>query len=651
MGTPVAFEVLIERRGKSFRAVLVGSTAQSRFSLPELHEVESFHARCSARSRSPRHLTLDDTSGEADTKEAGTRLFRAVFAGEIGKRFDKERRAARAHSSKIRLRLRLTDPVLDVQPWEYLYDPQEEEFLSLAGDVSIVRAIEAGVLPPAQISSPLRMLLVGSCPPGLYPLDLQREQDEIEAALSGYVRHRLLFIERLKPVTLRALSDRLRSGEVHILHFLGHGAFEREEGGILYLEDVFGETMAADRELLDVLLRRESLRLVFLSSCEGARLSPDARFSGVAQTLLRRGVPAVIAMQCRVEDRFAIALAGNFYRALARTRRIAGALTEARRDLLADGFREEWGAPVLYLHAADGEILPELRIGSWGAMVDRLREIDRANWVKLTSVLVLLVVAGFASFGVISALDPCPSPPNLGMKFVEIIPEPFLMGSLDGEANERPPHEVRLDRPYCLGTFEVTQAQWKPITHSNPSLKVGDALPVETVSWNEAHDFLRALNKRDPKGKYRLPNEAEWEYAASDGGRRVYGFGDDEELLPSYGNCAGSRSGETFSIDHFRPATRWGLYAMHGNVAEWVEDEYALYPQGPMKSPAGSITGGRRVRRGGSYVNNADHCRAAARSFGNPDEKRFDVGFRVVRSPLPNPVSSFFSSLLSHLTH
>ena len=144
--------------------------------------------------------------------------------------------------------------------------------------------------------------------------------------------------------------------------------------------------------------------------------------------------------------------------------------------------------------------------------------------------------------------------------------------------------------------------------------------------------------------------ESQWEYAASDGGRSIYGFGNDGEQLPEYGNCTGSRSGETKAVGSLRPTTRWGLYDMHGNVAEWVEDDYGTYAPGPVTGPVAPRSAEElRGRRGGSYVNNADKCRAAARDYVRRGKASFDTGFRIVRDPVRKPVLERLSSLLPRL--
>jgi len=221
------------------------------------------------------------------------------------------------------------------------------------------------------------------------------------------------------------------------------------------------------------------------------------------------------------------------------------------------------------------------------------------------------------------------------MRFVKIPAGMFRMGSTRGPAAEKPSHEVTLTQPFCLGISEVTQKQWKSVMYSSPSLASGDDLPVETVSWDEVHEFLAKLNETDPKVRYRLPTEAQWEYAASNGGQGIYGFGDDEEQLKGYGNCMGSRSGGAMPVGSLKPTTRWGLYDMHGNVAEWVEDDFAPYKPEPVTDPfTRPEPEGLRGRRGGSYVNGADRCRAAARDYVRRGQASFDTGFRVVRDPV-----------------
>jgi len=153
--------------------------------------------------------------------------------------------------------------------------------------------------------------------------------------------------------------------------------------------------------------------------------------------------------------------------------------------------------------------------------------------------------------------------------------------------NEKPAHNVSLDNFY-IGKYEVTQAQWKAIMDNNPSFFRGDDLPVENVSWNDVRAFIRSLNAKTGK-KYRLPTEAEWEYAA-----------------------------------------KGGIYDMGSNVREWCYDWYGRYNKANQANPVGSLSGSERVIRGGRFSTIEKYCRNTARSFAAPQRKHHDLGFRLV---------------------
>lgn len=218
------------------------------------------------------------------------------------------------------------------------------------------------------------------------------------------------------------------------------------------------------------------------------------------------------------------------------------------------------------------------------------------------------------------------NPDALGMKFASISPGTFTMG----DSSNGPPHQVTLTRGFSIQTTEVTQAQWQAVMGSNPSNFKGDNLPVETVSWTDVQTFIEKLNSKG-QGTYRLPTEAEWEYAARAGSTTAYACGDSESCL---GNMAwyGSNSGnKTHPVGQKQP-NAWGLYDMHGNVWEWVQDRYEPYSSGSVTDPMGSSSGSIRVNRGGSWFNDAFFCRSALRSSLDPSFRLNNLGFRLLRS-------------------
>jgi formylglycine-generating enzyme required for sulfatase activity/serine/threonine protein kinase len=210
--------------------------------------------------------------------------------------------------------------------------------------------------------------------------------------------------------------------------------------------------------------------------------------------------------------------------------------------------------------------------------------------------------------------------PTLGAKFVLIPAGTFTMGSPQSEPgrdNDETQHRVTISSAYYLQTTEVTQGQWKKVMGSNPSKfkNCGDDCPVEQVSWSDVQVFIRKLNSQEGTDKYRLPTEAEWEYACRAGTTTAYSFGDNESDLGDYGWYHGNSGNRTHPVGQKRP-NPWGLYDVHGNVWEWTQTE----------------EGSRRVFRGGSWPYNAGHCHSAFRYVSVPGVRFNTLGFRLLRT-------------------
>ena len=234
---------------------------------------------------------------------------------------------------------------------------------------------------------------------------------------------------------------------------------------------------------------------------------------------------------------------------------------------------------------------------------------------------------------------------SIGIKFKLIPAGSFLMGSPaneKGRNSDEGVHLVERKNPFYLGIYEVTQAQWKAVMESNPSYFIGDDLPVEQVSWNDVNMFIRKLNAREKTDKYRLPTEAEWEYACRSGSGSPFSFGNclsTDEVnyngnYPYQGCLKGVYWGKTLPVGNLR-ANAWGLYDMHGNVGEWCQDWYGkdYYSYSPCHDPRGPTTGLHRVNRGGGWYLNAYLCRSANRDIYSPDYGCDAIGFRLLRMP------------------
>ena len=198
-------------------------------------------------------------------------------------------------------------------------------------------------------------------------------------------------------------------------------------------------------------------------------------------------------------------------------------------------------------------------------------------------------------------------------------------------------HGARSERAFWLATHEVTQRQWLQIMGTNPSHFGSDAeRPVESVNWHEVQEFLERLNAGRPDGQFRLPTEAEWEYACRAGTASAFHTG--AALDPRDANVAAdieesmAGRGSTQRVGSF-PPNAWGLYDMHGNVWEWTADDHCPYPAGDHQSP--SCGGPLKVIRGGSWYYEADSARCALRYTHRPQDRGFSLGFRLARTAGP----------------
>jgi formylglycine-generating enzyme required for sulfatase activity len=222
----------------------------------------------------------------------------------------------------------------------------------------------------------------------------------------------------------------------------------------------------------------------------------------------------------------------------------------------------------------------------------------------------------------------------LGIKFNLIPPGEFAMGSLDSEPGrwgDETQHLVKITKPFYLSVHEVTQAQYEQVMGSNPSENKGPTKPVEPVNWHEVVAFCGKLS--DDEGvEYRLPTEAEWEYACRAGTTTAYSFGDDTSRLGKYAWYEDNSTYSTHPVGKKRP-NAWGLYDMHGNVEEWCQDWYGDYDLQVVSNPTGPASGRIRVLRGGAFSDPPRYVRAAFRDNSPPAFRLLlAIGFRLART-------------------
>jgi formylglycine-generating enzyme required for sulfatase activity len=235
---------------------------------------------------------------------------------------------------------------------------------------------------------------------------------------------------------------------------------------------------------------------------------------------------------------------------------------------------------------------------------------------------------------------------SIGMKFAWLPPGSFQMGSpLTEEKRDinEFQHKVTLSKGFYMGVYPVTQEQWGAVMGDNPSrFKDEESLPVDSVSWHDCQEFIKKLREKDKK-PYRLPTEAEWEYACRAGTTTPFYCG--ETISTDQANYNGSHSvyggtyaygdgkkgvyrGKTTPVGSF-PPNAWGLYDMHGNVWQWCQDWRGYYPVSDVIDPQGPHAGADRVLRGGAWNHNPDRCRSALRGGHPPDSRHADWGFRL----------------------
>jgi formylglycine-generating enzyme required for sulfatase activity/WD40 repeat protein len=227
---------------------------------------------------------------------------------------------------------------------------------------------------------------------------------------------------------------------------------------------------------------------------------------------------------------------------------------------------------------------------------------------------------------------------GINLEMVLIPAGKFKMGSPKSELGRRTDetqHEVTLTKPYYMGTYEVTQEQWEAVMGDNPSKIKGEKLPVTNISWEDCQEFIKKLNVKT-NGRYRLPTEAEWEFACRAGTSTAYSFGDsltkgDANFSASEDTPKDGLKGSAKAVGGYKP-NAFGLYDMHGNVWEWCEDWKTSYLAGAVIDPIELRTGERRVIRGGSFDFNGSAVRSSYRADETPAFPDHNVGFRLARS-------------------
>lgn len=493
------FDLLIERSEAGYTVRVLNSPAgqvTASFGQPFSGlELENFWLRVGRPWRGVRRLESPEMEA---ARTFGGRLFEAVFSGTVRGCLHSSLDEAHRQGAGLRVRLRLADaPELADLPWEYLHNPALNRFLSLSAETPLVRYLDLPErIRPLAVEPPLRLLAMLSSPSDYRPLNVEEEWEKLKKALGDVQQRGLVVLERQESATLSALQTRLRRGECHIFHFIGHGAFdERAQDGVLVLEDSQGRGRPVSGHDLGTLLHdHRPLRLAVLNACEGARTSRSDPFAGTAQSLVQQGIPAVIAMQCEVTDKAAITLAREFYGALADGYPVDAALAEARKAVFARGNDVEWGTPVLHMRSPDGVLFdiqrqkaetheaakprvieepsppsspPVLRPTRLGGVWGWLRSLPSLAWIGLVLVLVLagIILSGVLGHG---ELPGTPTPPATSTAATTTLrtPTPEAAGvatATTASTSAPTPTPVPTVEPVAPDEYMVLVAQLEPL--------------------------------------------------------------------------------------------------------------------------------------------------------------------------------------------
>jgi hypothetical protein len=297
--------------------------------------------------------------------ELGTRLFEAIFPGDVEDAYRTSLGYAKGEGKGLRLRLCLTEvPEIAALPWEYLYDRQRDIFLGVSTDTPLSRFIEPQQTfpPPPPPTGKLRLLVIISNPRdlaerGFYPFNAEAELETLDKALERLKTKELL--EEIPPLhhAVRAdISEALREHHPHVLHFIGHGVFEGKRGKLILEDEDHYLLKMSDYAFRELLKSSPDTHLVVLNACQGAARDTGNAMVGLGPQLVSRGVPAVVAMQHTVYDRAATSFTSEFYRALGHWFPIDVAVSEARRAIYLDfgPDRRDWGSPVLFMRDKEG---------------------------------------------------------------------------------------------------------------------------------------------------------------------------------------------------------------------------------------------------------------------------------------------------------
>jgi formylglycine-generating enzyme required for sulfatase activity len=583
---------------------------------------------------------------EATVQDFGQTLFEALFTGSLRSVFERSRDHAIEQGRGLRVRLRFRSPDLAGLPWEFMYDPSICEYLCLSTDTPVVRYLELPQpTPPLLITPPLRVLAMAASPSDLPELDLERERQRLEEATLALQSDGQLELRWLDGQTWRHLQRALRpgAGPWHVFHFVGHGGFDEVVGeGLVALSDENGRTYRLSATDLGRLLGdHHPMRLAVLNSCEGARANALDTFSSTAATLVRRGTPAVLAMQYEITDQAAIELSRAFYESIVDGLAVDVALTEARKSVrLSLHGTLEWGTPVLFMRTSDGVLFTidsttptsnrpsgtadsDARLSTTHVFDEPPVTVAPVEGKKLdsspnTSRQPKVKQRGRprpdrrphkrepAEAGTVGGEQPGPGGPARDTEVAAVPGGQFAFGFAPNWGQLRPspwhsPIELRqVDVPeFQIGRFPVTNHQFSEYVSATgtgrpkhwgvngPAPEIL-AHPVVWVTWRTALAYCEWLAEMTGL-PYGLPTEEQWEKAARSVDARTYPWGNDWDTTRCHVGTA-----TTTRVDAHTPRgdSPYGVADTVGNAREWTattrKDTYAIVRGGGFRgdSPA-----------------------------------------------------------------
>jgi len=297
-------------------------------------------------------------------RQFGRRLFDALLADPIGNLYHTSLGLAQGAGKRLRLRLRIEPPEISALPWEYLYDPDADLPLAISPDHCLSRYLPINEpTRTLEIAPPLRVLVVISDPSdlgdyGMPALDAEQEIQRIQKALQPREAGGEIKTDVLPHAIAADLREKLRTFRPHVIHFIGHGGFQDDQGVLVMEDDERKTRLVSDKQFREFFLGADDAKLVILNVCQGATQSSARALAGLAPQVVRRGLGAVVAMQYPIPDKVALSFAREFYRALAQYYPVDAAVTEGRRAVYQDfgSDRPDWGTPVIFMRSPDGAL-------------------------------------------------------------------------------------------------------------------------------------------------------------------------------------------------------------------------------------------------------------------------------------------------------